>query len=128
MDSAHRLAATHMREWLWSRAEKTAARHAFDVALGREFEAVIRDAQGRTARIADGEELWELECWLAARRREINRTYDFRYSVLPLVFRSNCSAWAASRRRNSMALLQTSSTSSDASELVTDPRHRMPNR
>jgi Photoprotection regulator fluorescence recovery protein len=86
MDSAHRLTATHMREWLWSRAEKTAARHAFDVALVREFEAVIREAQERTARIADREELWELERWLAARRREINRTYDFRYSVLPQVF------------------------------------------
>lgn len=27
-----------------------------------------------------------MEGWLAAHRRRINRTFDFRYSVLPLVF------------------------------------------
>jgi hypothetical protein len=30
--------------------------------------------------------MWEPERWLAERRREIDRTFDFRYSVLPIVF------------------------------------------
>jgi hypothetical protein len=31
-------------------------------------------------------ELWKLERWLAERRIEIDRKYDYRYSVLPIVF------------------------------------------
>jgi hypothetical protein len=30
--------------------------------------------------------LWELESWLGERRREIDRKFDYRYSVLPHVF------------------------------------------
>ena len=29
--------------------------------------------------------MWELERWLTERRQEIDRKYDYRYSVLPLV-------------------------------------------
>jgi hypothetical protein len=47
---------------LWSHAEKTIARRAFDKALAEELEALIREAKSRAAR------------------------YDYRYSALPLVF------------------------------------------
>jgi hypothetical protein len=30
--------------------------------------------------------LWDLENWLTERRQEIDKRYDYRYSVLPLVF------------------------------------------
>jgi hypothetical protein len=30
--------------------------------------------------------LWNLEHWLTERRQEIDKRYDYRYSVLPLVF------------------------------------------
>jgi hypothetical protein len=52
-----------MHELQWSHAEKTVARRAFDLALSK-----------------------ELESWLTERRREIDRRYDYRYSILPLVF------------------------------------------
>ena len=75
-----------MNELKWSHAEKTVARRAFDKALGKELEALIREAKGRAARIEEPPDLWNLESWLTERRREIDRRYDYRYSILPLVF------------------------------------------
>ena len=62
------------------------ARQAFDRALRNELQATIHDARKRAAKIKEPSELWELESWLTERRRDINRWYDYRYSVLPIVF------------------------------------------
>ena len=86
MASADSPATTPMREWKWSPAEKAAARRAFDRALSRELEAVIREAKERANRITEAAGLWELEAWLGDQRRRIDRTFDYRYSVLPTVF------------------------------------------
>jgi hypothetical protein len=75
-----------MYELKWSHAEKTVARRAFDLALGKELEALLQEAKGRAARIEEPSELWDLESCLTERRREIDRRYDYRYSILPLVF------------------------------------------
>jgi hypothetical protein len=74
------------RDLRWSREEKTIARKAFDLALKRELDAVIREAKKRATRLEEPDELWEMEHWLTRRRQEIDSKYDFRYSVLPLVF------------------------------------------
>ena len=79
-------ANVRVRDLKWSRTEKLIARRAFDLALGRELEDVIRETKDRAARIKEATELWELESWLSERRRDIDRRYDYRYSVLPLVF------------------------------------------
>lgn len=86
MSGAHSPAIATMRDWKWSPAEKTVARRAFDLALSRELEAVIREAKDRAARITEASELWDLEHWLAERRHRIDRTFDYRYSALPIVF------------------------------------------
>ena len=70
----------------WSHAEKVIARQAFDLALRNELQTTIREAKDRAAKISDPAELWELEDWLSERRQDINRRYDYRYSVLPIVF------------------------------------------
>jgi Photoprotection regulator fluorescence recovery protein len=75
-----------MHDLKWSGTEKAAARKAFDAALDRELNATMREARERAARITEPSQLWKLEAWLSERRREIERTYDYRYSVLPLVF------------------------------------------
>jgi hypothetical protein len=36
--------------------------------------------------IKEPSDLWELERYLTSRRKEIDRQYDYRYSVLPEVF------------------------------------------
>jgi hypothetical protein len=46
----------------------------------------MREAKEMAARIAEPSELWELEEFLSKRRSEIDRKYDYRYSVLPMVF------------------------------------------
>ena len=70
----------------WSHAEKVIARQAFDMALRNELQATIQEAKERAAKIEEASELWELESWLTECRRDINRRYDYRYSVLPMVF------------------------------------------
>ena len=75
-----------MYELEWSQAEKKVARRAFDLALGKDLDALILEAKDRAAKIGEPSELWALEGWLTERRREIDRKYDYRYSILPLVF------------------------------------------
>lgn len=88
MANQHSPAAISMREWKWSPAEKAVARRIFDLALRRELDAVLREAKERAARITEAPELWELEGWLGDQRRRIDSTFDYRYSVLPMVFAS----------------------------------------
>lgn len=38
------------------------------------------------AAVVKASELWKLESWLTQRRLESERKYDYRYSMLPLVF------------------------------------------
>ena len=88
MSSAHSHSPSSLREWKWSATEKAVAHQAFDKALKLELDEVVREAKERARRIDEPAELWELERWLGERRRLIDSTYDFRYSVLPLVFGS----------------------------------------
>jgi Photoprotection regulator fluorescence recovery protein len=69
----------------WSAAEKVIARKAFNLALERELQAVILEAKSKAAKIQEPPGLWDLEQYLTQRRQEIDRIYDYRYSVLPLV-------------------------------------------
>ena len=78
--------STSIRDMNWSPSEKRLARQAFDRALQREFEAVIRETKRLAAEIQQPEELWELERYLGDRRKEIDSRFDYRYSVLPFVF------------------------------------------
>jgi Photoprotection regulator fluorescence recovery protein len=75
-----------MRDLKWSPAEKVLARRAFDRALKLESKELIRDAKERAGRVEEASELWNLEHWLTQRRLDIERKYDYRYSVLPIVF------------------------------------------
>lgn len=75
-----------IRRMKWSDTEKVIARRAFDHALQRELDEVIRKAQQMAAKIQQPSDLWELESFLTRRRNEIDRKYDYRYSVLPEVF------------------------------------------
>jgi hypothetical protein len=46
----------------------------------------MKEAKDRAARIEQPSQLWDLELWLTQRRKHIDRQFDFRYSVLPVVF------------------------------------------
>jgi hypothetical protein len=72
----------YQNEPIWSRSEKAIARKAFDAALGRELHEVIQEAKKMANQIKHSSDLWELEHYLTARRKEIDRKYDFRASRL----------------------------------------------
>lgn len=67
-----------MCELKWPHAEKAVARRAFDLALGKRLETLVREAKDRAARIEEPSELWDLASWLTERRREIDRMCDYR--------------------------------------------------
>lgn len=77
---------TSIRDLKWSPAEKAIARKAFERALQQDLEAVIREARKMAEKIEQPSDLWELERYLTERRKEIDRQYDYRYSVLLFVF------------------------------------------
>lgn len=75
-----------MRDLKWSPSEKVVARRAFEQALNTELRELVRRAKEMAATVEEASELWNLESWLTHRRLEIERKYDYRYSVLLLVF------------------------------------------
>jgi hypothetical protein len=75
-----------MREFTWSATEKKAARAAFDLALTRELNATRREAEAILQNADDDRAIWRLHDFLSDKRREIDEKYDYRYSVLMLVF------------------------------------------
>ena len=76
----------HQNDLEWSRSEKAIAHQAFDAALEREIQEVIREAKQKAGQIKEAADLWDLEHYLTQRRKEIDRKYDYRYSQLDLVF------------------------------------------
>jgi hypothetical protein len=75
-----------VQDLIWSPTEKKVARRAFDLALQKELNSVISDVKRRAAKIERPEDLWKLESYLSECRKEIDGKYDYRYSVLPMVF------------------------------------------
>ena len=76
----------YQNEPTWSKSEKAIARTAFDAALKRELQDVMRKTKQMANQIKEPADVWELEHYLTERRKEIDRTYDYRYSQLRLVF------------------------------------------
>jgi hypothetical protein len=70
----------YQNEPTWSKSEKVIARTAFDAALKRELQHVMRETKQMANQIKEPAEVWELEHYLTQRRKEIDRKYDFRGS------------------------------------------------
>jgi hypothetical protein len=75
-----------MDEVKWSPSEKSIARRVFDAALQRALDAITQEVKQMADRIKTPSDLWALEEYLTQSRKEIDRKYDYRYSVLPIVF------------------------------------------
>ena len=76
----------YQNEPTWSKSEKAIARKAFDAALKRELQDVMRKTKQMANQIKEPADVWELEHYLTERRKEIDRKYDYRYSQLTQVF------------------------------------------
>ncbi len=76
----------YSRDMKWSGSEKSIGRRVFQDALKRELDGVIEEAKRRMEKVTQPGQLWDLEEFLTRRRNEIDAQFDFRYSVLPMVF------------------------------------------
>ena len=70
----------------WSPSEKKIARAAFDFAYKREMAAAKREVETMLRGSPDPHDIWRVHDYLSEKRREINQKYDYRYSMLMLVF------------------------------------------
>jgi hypothetical protein len=78
--------SAYSRELKWSHSEKKIAKMVFQGALRRELDNVASEAQKRMTNLKEPSDLWDLESFLTRRRNDIDTEFDFRYSVLPMVF------------------------------------------
>jgi hypothetical protein len=69
---------------LWSKSQKKHARELFDLALEREYEALIEEINIK--KVTSRDEVWELRDRLNQKAKEMDRKYDYRYSQLIFVF------------------------------------------
>jgi len=70
----------------WSPSEKKVARSAFDAALESALAKVMAEFKRRAGAATTPSEMWEIEGYLHRQRRQIDETFDYRYSQLPFVF------------------------------------------
>lgn len=70
----------------WSKNEKSIARAAFDKAYEKECHQIIGKLREKSLKLSDPEDIWEFHDYLSEIRKEIDKKYDYRYSVLIMVF------------------------------------------
>jgi hypothetical protein len=74
------------RELHWSHKEKSVARAAFDSALARENASIRKEVERMLQSSSEASAVWDVLEFLSSKQREIQRKYDYRYSVLTGVF------------------------------------------
>lgn len=84
--SASQNSYPYQNEPPWSRSEKASARRVFDAVLKRELHEIMQQAKRKANQIKDPADVWELERYLNARRKEIDAKYEFRFSRLTRTF------------------------------------------
>ena len=75
-----------MIEQNWSKKEKAIAKRAFENAYEKECKDLIKQIQKRASEAKEPLDIWRLHDFLRKRIKEIENKYDYRYSVLILVF------------------------------------------
>lgn len=75
-----------MQHLKWSPREKKIARGAFDETIDSTLSQIIADFKAKAAAVVTSDDMWALEGYLRRKRREVEETFDYRYSQLPLVF------------------------------------------
>ena len=75
-----------MFDFKWSASEKKVARQAYERALEARLERLMTQFKARAAAATTPADVWAVEEFLREQRQDIERTFDYRYSQLPLVF------------------------------------------
>ncbi|WP_292194596.1 hypothetical protein [Mesorhizobium sp.] len=74
---------------------KKVARAAYDKALERALASIMAEFKRRANAATTASEMWEVEGYLKEQRRDLDRTFDYRYSQLTMVsqFSSGKDIW-----------------------------------
>ncbi len=75
-----------LRDLEWSSQEKKIARSAFDAALEKALAETLAEFKRKAEAAATPSDMWAIEDFLRQRRKQIEATFDFRYSKILLVF------------------------------------------
>jgi hypothetical protein len=75
-----------MNELNWSKNEKVIARRAFDTAYKRECDAILGRLKGMVAVAKEPDDIWQIHDYLTEQRETMDEKYDYRYSILTLIF------------------------------------------
>jgi len=70
----------------WSKKEKEVSRQTFKRAYERESTELINKVKEMASAAKTPEDIWKLHDFLTEKRNEVDEKYDYRYSVLILVF------------------------------------------
>ena len=73
-------------EHKWTQSEKIIARRAFDRAHESECNTILNKVKEIVNKMKGSKEIWGIEDYLAKERIKVNQKYDYRYSVLIIVF------------------------------------------
>ena len=74
------------RDLPWSAAEKKVARRAFGKAYTRECDTIREHVENLIREQSESRHIWRVHDYLDQKRQETDAKYDYRYSVLILVF------------------------------------------
>ncbi len=75
-----------MNAFKWTKTEKKIARAAFEKAYQRECSDLIEKICTKAGQITEPDNMWRFHDFVTEKRDEIDEKYDYRYSVLILVF------------------------------------------
>jgi hypothetical protein len=75
-----------MSDLTWSKGEKQVARKAFEKAYEGECAEILARVREMAVAAKGPRDLWRIHDFLEEKRRETDQKYDYRYSVLILVF------------------------------------------
>ena len=76
----------NLRDLTWSKTEKNVARRAFEAAYEKECGAIIDKLKDMIATASEPADIWRIHDYLSEQRKRTDRKYDYRYSMLILVF------------------------------------------
>lgn len=75
-----------LRDFHWSGAEKAVAKAAFEKAYKKEIGVIVAEVRKKIDNISDPKDIWRVHDYLSMQRKQTDEKYDYRYSVLLMVF------------------------------------------
>jgi len=76
----------NQRNFNWSPQEKKISRVAFDKAYQVEMNKIKNELERMLSNLDDLQKIWSIHNYLTKKRNELDKKFDYRYSVLIIVF------------------------------------------